>query len=353
MPIRLASRFALQASDSGVAVETRSPRIWKMNDLRQYSALFEEIVPCSGTIPPAFTLDFLGTLTAKEFLVWGHHPAYVDGGQITLQLPRLEDGENGEFWFEAIDWILSVKEAREKFVMITLGALYGYQAVGCSRALQHLNPMPSKLVAVEPIPENVAWTKRHMRDNGIDPDDHWIIQAVVSDCNDPVFFPVGSPGLGAQDCIATNEAAARQQYVDEIIKNGHIEAALGNLILKNTTGIQKDIIAGAGSFGEIKLVSAITLADILGPLERVDLLEADIQQSEIIVFPPFRHLLKKKVHRIHLGTHGRDVHEHLHRMFADDGWDIVFNYEPESLHETEFGSFTTNDGILSVCNPPI
>jgi hypothetical protein len=248
---------------------------------------------------------------------------------------------------------LAVKEAREKFVMITLGALHGYQAVGCSRARQRLNPLPSKLVAVEPIPENVEWTKRHMRDNGIDPDDHWVIQAVVSDCNDPVFFPVGSPGLGAQNCVASNEAVARQQYVDEIIKNGDVEAALGSLILNNTTGLQKDIIAGAGSFGEIKLVSAVTLADILGPLDRVDLLEADIQQSEIIVFPPFRHLLKRKVHRIHLGTHGRDVHQHLYRMFVEDGWDIVFNYEPESRHETELCTFTTNDGILSVRNPAV
>ena len=324
-----------------------------MNDLGRYLAILDEIIPWSGTIPAGFTVDFLGTLTSKEFLVWGYHPAYVDGGQLSLRRPRLEDGENGEFWFEVVDWVLSVKEAHEKFVMITLGALFGYQVVGCSRALRLLNPLPSKLVAVEPIPENVQWTKRHMRDNGIDPDDHWVIQAVVSDCNDPVFFPVGSPGLGAQNCIASNEATARQQYVDELIGGGNAEAALSNLIMNNTTGLQKDIIKGAGSSGEIKLVSAVTLADILGPLDRVDLLEADIQQSEIIVFPPFRHLLKKKVHRIHLGTHGQDVHHSLHRMFVDDGWDVVFSYEPESRHETELGSFITNDGILSVRNPAV
>jgi len=324
-----------------------------MNDLGRYLAILDEIIPWSGTIPAGFTVDFLGTLTSKEFLVWGYHPAYVDGGQLSLPRPRLEDGENGEFWFEVVDWVLSVKEAHEKFVMITLGALFGYQVVGCSRALRLLNPLPSKLVAVEPIPENVQWTKRHMRDNGIDPDDHWVIQAVVSDCNDPVFFPVGSPGLGAQNCIASNEATARQQYVDELIGGGNAEAALSNLIMNNTTGLQKDIIKGAGSSGEIKLVSAVTLADILGPLDRVDLLEADIQQSEIIVFPPFRHLLKKKVHRIHLGTHGQDVHHSLHRMFVDDGWDVVFSYEPESRHETELGSFITNDGILSVRNPAV
>ena len=73
----------------------------------------------------------------------------------------------------------------------------------------------------------------------------------------------------------------------------------------------------------------------------------------MIVFPPFRHLLKKKVHRVHLGTHGGDVHRSLSQMFADDGWEIVFDYEPESAHETELGSFTTNDDILSVRNPAV
>jgi hypothetical protein len=324
-----------------------------MNDLKKYSKLLDDIVPWSEIIPAGFTVDFLGTVTSKEFLVWGYHHAYVDRAEITMRLPLLGEGENGEFWFEAANWVLAAKEARDRFVMITLGALYGYQAVGCSRALQLLNPLPMKLVAVEPIPENVAWTKRHMRDSGIDPDDHWIVQAAISDSNNPVFFPVGSPGLGAQNCIATNEPAARHRYVEEIIKNGHVEAALSNLILNNTTGLQKDIIEGKGSFGEIKLVSAVTLADILGPLDTVDLLEADIQQAEMIVFPPFRDLLKKKVRRIHLGTHGRDVHSSLSRMFADDGWEIVFDYTPESLHETEFGSFTTNDGILSVRNPAV
>src|SRR5712671_4855233 len=47
---------------------------------------------------------------------------------------------------------------------------------GACRALQLLNPMPYKLVAVEPVPQNVQRIRRHMRDNGIDPDDQWIIE---------------------------------------------------------------------------------------------------------------------------------------------------------------------------------
>jgi hypothetical protein len=59
------------------------------------------------------------------------------------------------------------------------------------------------------------------------------------------------------------------------------------------------------------------------------------------------------VHRIHIGTHGKDVHRYLLKMFRDDGWDIVFSYEPESQLETIFGTVLTNDGVLSLCNPVV
>ncbi len=322
-----------------------------MNEPEKYAYLFDEVVPWSGRVPPGFVVDFLGTLTAKEFLVWGYGDEFVDGCDLTLPRPRVDNLFIAELWFEYVDWLLAVREARDRFVMVTLGALYGYQVVGGCSALRRLNPMPYKLVAVEPIPENVDRTRRHMRENGIDPDRQWIIEAVISDTNEPAFFPVGSPGLGAQNCINSNEADARRQYCEHIIEQGTVDEALKGLLLNNTTGLQKDIIPGRGAFGEIKLVSAVTLRDILTPLDRVDLLEADLQQSEIIVFPPFRELLKRKVHRLHIGTHGHDVHRRLHEMFAEDGWEIVFSYEPESSFDTAVGSFSTNDGILSVCNP--
>jgi hypothetical protein len=237
--------------------------------------------------------------------------------------------------------------------MITLGALHGYQAVGACRALQKLNPMPYKLVAVEPIPQNMEWVRRHMRDNGIDPANQWLIQAAIGANNEPVFFPVGAPGTGAQNCISTNEEAARKGYLEEFIAQGCAEEALENLLLHNTTGLQRELVKGMNFFGEIRLVSTVTLRDVLGPFERVDLIESDIQESEILVFPPFLPLLKRKVHRIHIGTHGKAVHESLLRMFVEHGWDIVFSYEPESVHETVLGAFSTNDGVLSVRNPDV
>jgi hypothetical protein len=235
--------------------------------------------------------------------------------------------------------------------MMTLGGHYGAQAVGAYRALRMINPLPCKLVAVEPVPENFEWMGRHFRDNGLDPDDHWLIPTAIGDSNAPVLFPVGAPGTGVNNSFSSNEAGARAHYADLLLARGQTATTLRNLILHNSTGLVKNLVPGQSYAAEIKWVSCITLKELLGPFEHVDYLESDIQQSEILVFPPFIDLLRKKVRRIHVGTHGGDVHEALHRLFADDGWEIVFSYPPNQQFESPIGAFSTNDGVLTVRNP--
>jgi hypothetical protein len=324
-----------------------------MSDLKGYANVFDGIKPFAGQVPAGFAVDFLGTLTDANFrTMWGIDPKAVGGSAVETKVPTIADGEG---WFEAANWVMAAKEARGRFVMVTLGACYGSQAVGSYKALQQLNPMPYKLVAVEPEPDNVKWVIRHMRDNGIDPDDQWIVSMAIGDKNDPVLFPVGSPGSGAQNCFSTNENAAREYYVKEIVAGGHIEEALRNLLMHNTTGIKKDLVPGSdyNFMSEIKIMSAVTLKDILSPFDVVDYVESDIQQSEILVFPPFMDLLKKKVRRIHIGTHGDEVHATLLALFVKDGWEIVFDFAPNKTHASALGSFVTNDGVLTVRNPAL
>jgi hypothetical protein len=333
------------------AAPARSGGTTQVNRMEEYATLFDGIVPWSGDVPKGYLVDFTGTLLDARFrTMFGIDPETVGGGFQQTRLPTIEDGEG---WFEAADWVLAAREARGSFAMMTLGACYGAQAVGSYRVLQHLNPMPCKLVAVEPDPENCEWVKRHFRDNGIDPEAHWLVQTVLSDRTEPVLFPIGSPGTGAQNCFSTNEAGARTNYANDFIKAGRAAEALSNLLLHNTTGIIKALVPGEPFMAEIKLVSAITLRELLGPFDRVDYLEADIQQSEILVFPPFIDLLRKKVRRIHIGTHGQSVHWSLHDLFATHGWEIVFSFEPNARHETALGSFETNDGVLTVRNPDL
>jgi hypothetical protein len=320
-----------------------------VNSLQDFADVFDGIKPWAGKVPKGYLVDFLGILTDAKFReMFGINPATIGGGDVETRLPTIEDGEG---WFEAANWILAARAARDRFVMVTLGACYGAQAVGSWRAMQLLNPMPYKLVAVEPEPDNYEWTRRHMRDNGIDPDNQWLLKSAIGARNDPVLFPIGSPGSGAQNCVATNEDASRRIYANEIISAGRATEVLRNLMTTNSTGITKDLVPGENFPAEIKMVSAITLQDILGPFDVVDYVESDIQQSEILVFPPYMTLLKRKVRRVHIGTHGREVHNTLLQLFQRDGWDIVFNYEPNSTFSSPLGKFSTNDGVLTAVNP--
>ena len=320
-----------------------------VNELQNFANVFDGIKPWAGKVPKGYVVDFLGILTEAKFrMLAGIDPEPAGGDYVETRLPTIEDGE---IWFEAANWVLAARAARGRYVMATLGACWGAQAVGSCRALGLLNPMPYKLIAVEPEPDNYEWTRRHMQDNGIDPDAQWLVKLAISSRNDPILFPVGSPGSGAQNCVTTNEDRSRQVYANEIIRAGHAADVLRKLMTTNSTGITKNLVPGENFPAEIKMVSAITLQDILSPFDIVDYVESDIQQSEIFVFPPYMTLLKQKVRRVHIGTHGHHVHSTLLELFNKDGWDIVFNYEPNSTFTSPLGKFSTNDGVLTVVNP--
>jgi FkbM family methyltransferase len=319
--------------------------------LAEYSNVFSGIEPWSGRAPGGYMVDFLGIRTAHKFLPLANFPPEDRiEREVRARLPAIEDGE---LWFEAANWVGAAREAKDRFVMITLGANYGAQAVGAYVALRALNPMPCKLVAIEPVPENFAWVQQHMRDNSIDPAEQWLLRSAVGKDNEPVLFPVGSPGSGSQNSFATNEKAARANYIRELTQAGRCETALANLLLNNTTGLITNLVAGYDLPAEIKLVSCVTLRDIVAPFDLVDYIESDIQQSEILVFPPAIDFLKKKVRRIHIGTHGAEAHAELRRLFLEGGWELVFDFAPNSRFTTALGRFDTNDGVLTVRNPAL
>jgi len=325
------------------AGEKQQPAVDRFAEIEQ---LLAAITPWSGEVPPGYAVDFLGILTEGRF-IWNAAGPFA-GGPLATNRPTVES--YGEGWFEVADWLASARDARGRYVAVSLGAAYGAQLVGAFKALQALNPLPALLVAVEPVPENCAWVHSHMRTNGIDPDEHWIIEAAVAPDNEPVLFPVGAPGSGLNSSIEVNAPQFRQTAVDLLKRDGASERVLTNILLHNSTGIVREF--GFGLSGEIKFASAVTLRDVLAPIDRVDLLETDIQRSEGEIFPPAMALVNRKVRRVHIGTHGRDVHDLLVALFARAGWEIVFDYGP-GKHTTPRGSLELGDGILTVRNPAL
>jgi len=317
------------------------------NSFAETEALIDLITPWSGDVPEGFVVDSLGILTDGTFL-WnrtgpfgGHHESTSRPSVATW----------GEGYFELASWLMAARDARDRFVAVSLGAAFGAQLVFAWKALQALNPLPCRLIAVEPVPENCSWIRRHMAVNGIDPDEHCIIQAAVGYDNEPALFPVGAPGSGRTGSTDTNSAHGRETYASLLRGHAYSQHVLENILLYNSTGLAYDL--GAGFESEMKFVSAVTIRDVLMPLEGVDLLEVDIQGSEAGVIPPFIDVLNRKVRRAHIGTHGREPHDLLRALFVDAGWEIVFDYAPDTQHMTEGGPLDLHDGILSVRNPVI
>ncbi|MBT7666478.1 MAG: hypothetical protein HN608_16280, partial [Rhodospirillaceae bacterium] len=310
-----------------------------VNDFAPYMDIFEGMEPFSGYVEKGFLIDFVGQRTDANFrTIWGVDPETSGGRDMQTKLPDLS---GGEAWFEYFNWVAAAKEARGSYVMMTLGSCYGGQAVGSYLALQALNPMPSMLVAVDGVPENMEMTRKQFRDNGINPDEHWMIEAAMSGDNKPVLFPIGAPGSGTQNCIVTNSGANRMAILDLAKKAGATERLAQSLLMRNSTDLTIDLAPGTeyDFSGEITFVSAVTLNDLLAPFPRVDFVEADLQQSEKVVFPPAMDALTKKVRRVLLGTHGRDTHDRMERLFQDHGWDILFSYPPEQTYETPYATF--------------
>jgi hypothetical protein len=347
------SQLPMAAAKTRKHASSRDRKRLPLNQLGQYRDIFSELRPWSGVVPKGFMADSLGVLTRGLFRRrFEADTDNIGGKHVQTVFPALQGG-NGEAWFEFVNWVIAAREAKSRYVMMTLGACYGAQAVGACLTLRQINPMPYKLVAVEPDPENFQWLRQHMVDNDIDPEAHWLVPMAISNHNDPVLFPVGSPGSGANNCVATNDPGERQMLVESIISKGKSAEVLRELMLHNSTGIVKNMLPEGEAMGEIKSLSSITLRDLLGPFDLVDYVEADMQQSEILVFPPCLDILREKVRRIHIGTHGKETHWHLHNLFEKSGWEMVFSYEPDAQYESEIGNFTTNDGILTVRNPDL
>jgi len=320
--------------------------------LHEHARLLARLKPWAGYVPKGYLVDFLGALTDATFrAMWGADPAAVGGQHVETAIPTFATDD--ESWFEAANWAAAAAEASGRFVMISLGAQFGTQSVGSYLALQQLNPMPCKLVAVEPEPGNFAWMRKHFIDNGIDPDEHWLLQAAVAERNDPVLFPVGASGHGAHNIMATNPASERDIYWRDLMKLGKPEESLRHLLMTNSTGLKRGVVGEGSEPVEIKYISAVTLDDILGPFDFIDYLETDIQSAEEVVLPPAINKLKRKVRRIHIGTHSEAGHRQLRQAFVNDGWTLIFDYEPYATYETELGALSIDDGMLTLRNPSI
>ena len=319
-----------------------------MSELDLLARTFADMPPWRGDVPEGFFPNFLGTLTDREF-VEIHPPSNHlltsgDNGAET-PAPGIDDGE---IFFEQAAILKAVRAAEGQFTMIELGGGFAARTVDAHAAVQRLNPLPCQFVVVEAEPTHFEWAQRHLRTNGIDPNDHWLINAAVGIDSRPCLFMFGA-GLYCNAVVSPKDAASLVEDVRRFEMADHV---MHELMMRGQCNVAVPYNTRAGQhIFNFAFVNTLPLRDILQPLRTVDLMDIDIQGAEAWCLPPAMEMLDRKVKRIHLATHAAEIHSALWDRFFEHEWLCEFDFAPSSHHQTPTGAFDTEDGILQLVNP--
>ncbi len=343
-------------------------------DVARHEALLDWVAPWSGVAPAGYQPNFLGTMTALPFMAHWYPRELLEAARVprhvATERPRPPDGE---CYFEWCNVIQAALDARGRFVMVELGGGYGARSVDCAMALARLNPTKAFFVVVEALPVYLEWCRAHFRANGLAPEEHWLLNAVVSAHPVPEAMFLSPRGFGNQvadasmvDVLtqAARDATSAEALVRHLVQAGAVRFENGAALPDGSRRVpappfdpirwtseqmQGEAIVDVGH-ASVGFVSALTLENLLAPLDRVDFVDVDIQFAEMQVIPPNVDLLARKVKLLSIGTHAGDIHDALRGLFDPAQWELLNDFAPWSRHETTRGAFDTTDGILTLRN---
>jgi FkbM family methyltransferase len=167
----------------------------------------------------------------------------------------------------------AIEDARGRLTVFELGAGFGRFTVSAALALRRFRPeVKYRLVAVEAEPTHYRWLKQHTRANGLR---RWsragtckLIHAAISGAEGRDRFYVGDP---------------KDWYGQALVRPEN-----------------------EGADARVAEVRTVTLSSLLRPLDRVDLIDLDIQGAELEVLSEAAPALGQ-VRRIHVETHSEEI----------------------------------------------
>lgn len=280
--------------------------------------------PCwKGQVDAGFAANFLGVMTRETFF-----PAIMEQHNekrfVVTDYPKFD-----EEYFEWIDLLEAVTTARGQFTMIELGAGWGRWLVNAAFAVSRYGDFPYTLIGVEAEPTHFRWLNAHFRENGMDVNRHQLIQAAVGEKDGSMWFLQGD----AAGC-----------YGQRIIpKTRLLPRRIRELLRKRRGGVAL----------HTRKVKAISLNTLLRSLNKVDLLDLDVQGVEFVVLNAATEQLDQKVKRIHIGTHGQKIEASLRNLFSKLSWINANDYPSHCECQTRWGAISFQDGVQTWINPKL
>ena len=301
----------------------------------QHHQVFSHFRPYTGEFPPDCDPDFLGTVVPSEF-IQGLVPLGTHAWKVENYYARFDDE-----YFAWIDLLESVVAASGTYTMIDLGAGCGRWSVRAAYAVKQYNPkLRCRLIAVEAEPTRYGWMRKHFSNHGIGRWRHKLIHAAVSEQPGKVYFYVGGPRGGPfdQPPSAWYGHALTKDY--EFRYKAKREG--------NYSGFK--VYVHASGWRSIR-VPSISLRTILKKLDRVDLIDLDIEGQELVTLTAAIAGLDAKVKRLHIGTHGVEIEAGLRQLLSDHGWRCLADYSLQKTAETPWGVISFGNGVQSWVNP--
>ena len=290
--------------------------------------IFAKFECWKGYVRPGFTANFLGVLTRQSF--FKKLIRHDEGRFVQTEFPDF-----AEVYLEWLDLLEAVTTAEGQFTIVELGAGWGKWMVNAVATLRQYDGRPYKLIGVEPEPDHFAWMLLHFRDNGINPNDHCLIQAAVADHDGWVWFYIGRPDEWYGQAIAPPPDPG--------------PGRLSKSLLKRRSFVNEGMVGGE----RVKRVKAVSLNTLLKPLNKVDLIDLDVQGAELTVLQAAAERVDQKVRRVHIGTHSAEIEAGLRSLFHDLGWEKLHDYPCQSESATPWGTIEFQDGVQSWVNPKV
>lgn len=274
-------------------------------------SVFTKFEPWEGVAPACFNVNPYGSFIRRSFFGLSDYETEKFHKKV---LPK-----KSEEYFEWIDLLESIDSAQESFTMVELGAGHGRWLVQAAVILRNQKNIPFRLVGVEAESNHYKMMHQHFIDNGLNPKEHMLIQAAVTDTDEPVYFT-----------------------------EGHSKEWWGQAVIPT-----KDTKIGDWPEATVVKVPSISINKILENLDYVDLMDIDIQGAEARAVKSSLSALNAKVRRVHIGTHSHENEENLYKMFSELRWICCNSFPCLSTVETHYGPITFEDGVQTWINPHI
>lgn len=283
-----------------------------------------------GPFFPDRWFDFIGAIQSAWKRPW--LSPQPEGMQRGIGIPGFD-----EEYFEWCALLQSVRNADDRYVMVELGAGYGRWGVRGAIAARRLGIPHIRVKLVEAEPQHAEWAREYIALNGV-ADLVTVTEAAIAYSSQAVPFAINHNVRGLD---------AATWYGQAIVDwDAQTAASTGEIYFG------RDVYRNPNSFGHI-LVESLPLEAVLADLDRIDLIDADIQGAEGDMIANSIDTLCAKVARIYLGTHSVTIEDRIREVFNRAEWINEWDFSLQGERDTPYGKISFGDGVQSWINPAL